>query len=202
MPRVPGQIDQGKTEAILDAAAVVLGERGLSAPLEAVARCANVSKQTIYNRYGSKAELVRALVERRVSLITAPLSAAPAAEQPRQALAAYGFALIEHLIAPLRRNMMRAYVQGAAEMPEVGQAVYEAGTEASRQRLAAFLQQETAAGRLAVPDPDTAADFFAGMVMGSYQLAALLGVDRGLTREKATALTQEAAARFLRAYAP
>ena len=65
MPRVPGQIDQAKTEAILDAAVEVIGERGLAAPMEAIARRAGVSKQTVYNHYGSKAELMRALMQRR-----------------------------------------------------------------------------------------------------------------------------------------
>ena len=73
MPRLAGQIDLAKTEAILDAASEVLGERGLAAPMEAIARRAGVSKQTVYNHYGCKAELIRALVDRRVDSITASL---------------------------------------------------------------------------------------------------------------------------------
>ena len=38
MPRAPGQIDLAKTEAILDAAAQVFGERGLAASMEEIAR--------------------------------------------------------------------------------------------------------------------------------------------------------------------
>lgn len=38
MPRVAGQIDLAKGEAILDAAVEVLGERGLAASMEEVAR--------------------------------------------------------------------------------------------------------------------------------------------------------------------
>ncbi|MBW8890914.1 MAG: helix-turn-helix transcriptional regulator, partial [Burkholderiales bacterium] len=58
MPRIAGQIDVAKTEAILDAAVEVIGQRGLGAPMEAIAKRAGVSKQTVYNHYGSKAELV------------------------------------------------------------------------------------------------------------------------------------------------
>jgi hypothetical protein len=47
-----------------------------------------------------------------------------------------------------------------------------------------------------------AAEFFAGMVMGSYQSAALLGVPIMLTDAKIDQVVTEAAARFLRAYAP
>ncbi|MET0293380.1 MAG: helix-turn-helix domain-containing protein, partial [Phenylobacterium sp.] len=49
MPRLAGQIDVAKTEAILDAAAEVLAERGFSAPIEEIARRAGVAKQTVYN---------------------------------------------------------------------------------------------------------------------------------------------------------
>ena len=66
MPRAAGQIDRAKNEAILDAASDVIFERGLGAPLDEVARRAGVSKQTIYNHYGSKGDLVRALIERRI----------------------------------------------------------------------------------------------------------------------------------------
>ena len=66
MPRAVGQIDLAKTEAILDAAAEVFGERGTAASMEEIARRACVSKQTIYNHFGSKPELIRALVDRRV----------------------------------------------------------------------------------------------------------------------------------------
>ena len=62
MPRAAGQIDAAKTEAILDAAYEVLAERGLSAPMGEIARRAGVSKQTVYNRYSCKGEIVRALV--------------------------------------------------------------------------------------------------------------------------------------------
>ncbi|HMO44296.1 MAG TPA: helix-turn-helix domain-containing protein, partial [Phenylobacterium sp.] len=69
MPRLPGQIDKVKSRAILDAAVVVLGEGGLSTPMDEIARRAGVSKQTIYNHFGSKADLIRAIVERRVEEI-------------------------------------------------------------------------------------------------------------------------------------
>ena len=62
MPRLPGQIDAAKTEAILEAAGEVFTARGLSASIDEVARKAKVSKQTIYNRYASKSDLIRAMI--------------------------------------------------------------------------------------------------------------------------------------------
>ena len=73
MPRRMGQVDESKGLAILEAAREALAERGMGASIEDIARRAKVSKQTVYNRFGSKAELVRVLIERRVDQITAHL---------------------------------------------------------------------------------------------------------------------------------
>lgn len=202
MPRIAGQIDLAKTEAILDAAAEVFGERGLSAPMEEIARRAGVSKQTIYNHYGAKTELMRALVDRRVSEIVAPLLIPGAEEHPEETLAAFGRAMIEAVLKPRGTSMLRMTVQGALELPDVAKAFYEAGPMTSRKRLASFLEMETAAGRMAVDDPALAAEFFASMVIGVHQIASLLGVARDLSAGEIDRIAAEAAARFMRAYAP
>lgn len=201
MPRHAGQIDVSKTAAILDAAAEVLSTRGVAASMAEIARRAQVSKQTIYNHYGSKTELVRALCAQRVEEMTAGLEAPGAALRPEAALASFGGRLLRGLAELRSAAFMRMAMASVAVMPEVAQAFYEAGPRASRARLAEFLKTETEAGRLACPDPLEAAEFFAGMVLGSYQSAALLGIDRGLDDAKVDQLAQEAARRFLRAYA-
>ena len=202
MPRIAGQIDLSKNEAILDAAVEVLAERGVSAPIEEIARRACVSKQTIYNHYGSKAELVRALCERRVHEMTAALETPEGIAEPAQALAAFGRLLLGKVLDARGSAFLRMAMVGAQDAPEVALAVYEAGPRESRRRLAEFLQLETEAGRLACPDPLEAAEFFAGMVIGSYQTARLLGVARPLDAEVIDRIAREAAARFMRAYAP
>jgi AcrR family transcriptional regulator len=202
MARAVGQIDVAKNEAILDAAIDVLAERGIQAPMEEIARRAGVSKQTIYNHYGSKAELVRAMCARRVDEIVAPLAAPGAIEQPALALAEFGRVLLTALLTPRYTTLMRTAMVNAAAMPDVARALYEAGPRASRRALAAFLAAETAAGRLACPDPVEAAEFFAGMVVSSRQTAYMLGVPLGLAEASIDRIAREAAARLMRAYAP
>ncbi|MET0338729.1 MAG: helix-turn-helix domain-containing protein, partial [Caulobacter sp.] len=119
MPRLAGQIDVAKTEAILDAAVEVIGERGLAAPMEAIARRAGVSKQTVYNHYGSKAELMRALMQRRVESITAPLRGSGAVDNPTETLEAYARSLLETVTTNKSYSMMRVIMLGAGEMPDV-----------------------------------------------------------------------------------
>lgn len=202
MARVAGQIDLSKNEAILDAAIEVLGERGITAPMEVIARRACVSKQTIYNHYGSKAELVRALASRRVHEMTAPLETPEGLVDPAQALAGFARVLLRAVITPRGMSLYRMAMINALEMPDVANAMFEAGPKESRARLAVFLALETQVGRLHCPDPLQAAEFFAGMVLGTHQAAALLGVPVTLTDPKIDEIAREAAARFLKAYAP
>lgn len=202
MPRLAGQIDVAKNEAILDAAVEALAERGLGASIEEIARRAGVSKQTIYNHYGCKAELVRALAGRRSHAISAPLETPGAAENPKEALAGYARILLQTISNPRSVAVLRLAVAAADEMPDVARAMFDAGARASRARLAEFLRKETEAGRLATPDPMQAAEFFGGMVVASHQLAGLLGVGRTLSETEVAATADEAAARFMRAFAP
>jgi TetR/AcrR family transcriptional repressor of mexJK operon len=201
MPRLAGQIDLAKTEAILDAASEVLGERGLSAPMEEIARRAGVSKQTVYNHYGSKTELVRALVEQRVDSITAPLREPGAQEHPEDTLAAYARTLLS-LVTNKGYSLMRVTVQSAGAMPDLAREVFETGPLRSRRQLAEFLEMETRAGRMNVPDPKMAAEFFGGMVLGQRQTKALLNIASELTEDEIDARAGEAARIFMRAYAP
>ncbi len=200
MPRAVGQIDLAKTEAILDAAAQVFGERGLSAPMEEIARRARVSKQTIYNHYGSKPELIRAIVDRRVSEITAPLMLPEAVDHPEEALTAFGRSMLTAVMMPRGTSMLRMTVESAAEQPDLARAFFEAGPATSRRRLADFLRMETENGRLIVDDPELAAEFFASMVIGAHQMAQLLGVVRALDAAQIDRVAREAAFRFMKAY--
>jgi len=202
MPRLAGQIDVAKTEAILDAASAAMAERGLGVPIEEIARQAGVSKQTIYNHYGSKAELLRAVVTRRVDTLTAPLALPEAAEHPQEALTEYARTVLSGLLRPETARFLRLIALSAAEAPDLAETYYSAGSQSSRARLARFFAQETAAGRLNTPDPRLAADFFSGMLVGAPQFAAILGLPTNLTPSDADRIAAEAAARFMRAFAP
>lgn len=199
MPRLAGQIDLAKTEAILDAASDVLGERGLSAAMEEIARRAGVSKQTVYNHYGSKAELVRALVERRVNTITAPLREPGAEDNPEEALRAYARTLLT-VVTNKTYSLLRVTVQSAGEMPELAREVFEAGPKHSRAMLARFLDLETRSGRMTIADPAQAAELFAGMVMGQRQTKAMLNIAPDLSDDEIDAIANEAVRVFMKAY--
>jgi TetR/AcrR family transcriptional repressor of mexJK operon len=169
--------------------------------MEEIARRAGVSKQTVYNHYGSKAELMRALMGGRVEAITAPLRDPGAVDNPTETLEAYARSLLETVITTKSYSMMRVIILGAGEMPDVALEVFEAGPLSARRQLAAFLETETELGRMKVEDFDQAAEFFSGMVMGHSQLRSLLRLPSDKTPDEYGRLAREAAVRFMRAYA-
>ena len=165
MPRALGQIDLRKTHAILDAAAEVLAERGLAASIEEVARRAGVSKQTIYNHYGSKADLVRALTERRLELMIGPLERAPDDQPVEVTMGLYAESILASVLSPVAVQMGRMGVANAVAMPEMSRAIYEAGSRVAASRLATYLKTH-AQPVLAIDDPVAASEMFAAMVLG------------------------------------
>ncbi len=202
MPRAVGQIDRAKSEAILNAAGRILAQQGFAAPMSAIARAAGVSKQTIYNHFGTKTDLVRALVAKRVGMVTAPLDAPGALDHPQETLQAFARVMLELVAAPGGLGLMRLVIQSSGEMPDLARDVYDSGPRASRARLARFLAAETKAGRLDCEDPAEAAELFTGMAVGHKQLAALIGLPLELSAASLDQLAHTVATRFVRAYAP
>ncbi len=202
MPRAAGQIDRAKNEAILDAAAEILSERGLSAPMAMIARRACVSKQTIYNHYGAKLDLINALVQRRVQTATAPLLQPGAEENPEDTLTSFAGIVLRMLAFRKGHGIMRLSVQSSSEMPNLARDIYELGPRATLARLADFMQAEMDAGRIEAGSALEAAEMFGGMAMGYKQVAAIMGCPVSMDEESIDQLARRIAQRFLRAFAP
>lgn len=198
MARALGQVDERKGEAILDAARDVFGEKGPSATMAEIARRAGVSKQTLYNRFGSKLEIGRALAARRSEAVTAPLRTAG---DPETVLTALATALIEKILCGDAGSAMRGLALMSPEAPDIGRAIYDSGPRESLRRLSAWLSEQDRRGLMRVPDPDHAAEMFSGMVLGHGHLRLVLGAEPPAI-DDIPARARETARRFLRAFAP
>ncbi len=198
MPRAPGQIDELKSAAILQAASDLFGEKGAGASMAEIARRAGVSKQTLYNRFPTKTDIGRALAAQRSDAVTAPLTSGAAPEEVLSAIA-------ETLINKICREGKGASLRGVAlmspEAPELARAIYDAGPGESVRRIAAWLTEQDRLGLLSVPDPAAAAEMFAGMVLGHAHLRAVLGLPHP-EDDDASTRARETARRFIRAFAP
>lgn len=197
MPRVAGQVDETKTEAILEAASALFMEKGALASMDEIARQAGVSRQTLYNRFPSKVEIGRALAARRSDAISAPLREGG---DPETVLTALAAGMLHKLCGTAPGASMRGVVLMSPHAPELGQAIYEAGPAEGLRRIAAWLTEQDRLGLLSVPDPLAAAEMYSGMVLGHGHLRGVLGLPHPPFDIEARA--RETARRFIRAFAP
>jgi AcrR family transcriptional regulator len=202
MPRLAGQIDRIKAEAALKAANQVILERGFQAPLETIAKRAGVSKQTLYNHYGGKNGLVRAVMKRRVDKMTAVLTNPQHPGDPEATLASFAKTLMTAMLSPSTQTATRAAIQGlTCDMPDFAVAMHEAGSIFTRERLAAFFEAETKAGRLAVDDAAAAAEVFMGATAARL-FPFLIGAQADTDAEAISQLSARIAHLFVVAYKP
>lgn len=198
MSRAVGQVDPRKSEAILDAATELFGEKGAAATMDEIARRAGVSKQTLYNRYSSKLDVARALAVRRSDAITAPLRSEG---DPETVLTAYAGALLTKIVHGEAGASLRGLAMIAPEAPDIAAAIYDGGPGQSLRRLSTWLIEQDRRGLLRVPDPVHAAEIFSGMALGHSHLRSLLDVDHP-DGDRIPERARETARRFIRAFAP
>ena len=72
---------------ILEAAAELFRTHGYDVSMDAIASVANVSKQTLYNQFGSKEDLFKAMIAEHAAIMRAPLNASALERHPRDMLA-------------------------------------------------------------------------------------------------------------------
>jgi TetR/AcrR family transcriptional repressor of mexJK operon len=198
MPRAPGQVDEHKSEAILQAASDLFVEKGAGASMTEIARRAGVSKQTLYNRFPTKLDIARALAARRSDAVTAPLKSGAA---PEEVLSAIAETLIRKICNEGKGASLRGVALMSPEAPELARAIYDAGPGESVRRIAAWLAEQERLGLLSVPDPAAAAEMFAGMVLGHGHLRSVLNLPHP-HQDDLPGRARETARRFIRAFAP
>jgi AcrR family transcriptional regulator len=154
--------------AILDAAEQVFAENGLQAGMDAIASRAGVAVGTIYNHYGDRESLIRALMAARADELLAAVDVAidaggelPFREQLRAVLVAITDAIEAH--AAFRRVMFQTDVQPShADRVAIGNALHA--------KLGEVLRRGHAEGLLAAEAADLQPALLIGLVHGATML--------------------------------
>jgi AcrR family transcriptional regulator len=135
-------------ERIVRAARDVYGELGAEAPVEAIARRAGVGERTLYRRFPTKAELVRAALDQCIAEDLTPIiEAVRKTVDPLEGLAQ----LIEAAISLGARehNLLTAARRAGSLTSDISTALIEALTElADRGRRAGVVRADLAAADL------------------------------------------------------
>lgn len=167
--------------------------------MDTIAAEAGVAKQTIYNYFGSKDDLFRAIVSGLTEELFATL---PRGGSPSTVLRGLGLQFLTLMLRPSSLALHRMLVADAERFPDLARELYASGPLHAVRTLALWLEAETRQGTLRVADPFRAAEQFFGMLVGHMQLRALLCVEADpppLERELAV---ENAVSTFLRAHDP
>src|ERR1700683_635744 len=112
-------------ERIVRAAREIYGEFGPEAPIEAIARRAGVGERTLYRRFPTKAELIRAALDQcSAEDLTPTIEAVRGAAAPLQGLAQLIDAAIS--LGAREHNLLTAARRAGSLTPDVSTSLYDA----------------------------------------------------------------------------
>jgi len=191
-----------KREAIIEAATECFLEAGYGAvSMDAIAHRAGVSKQTIYNHFGSKEDLFGAIIRGWCDqLLTPLLTPEIKAAGIEAALTSVARQFVELLLSPRSLALYRVLIAEAPRFPELGRISYLSGAAPAVDTLAHYLDEQRRTGGLAVQDSRLAAEQFFGMLNGHMQIRALLGIEPSPPPDAVAASIRRAVQTFLCAY--
>ena len=177
-PTGVAQVETGGSEkqaAVIAAATRIFLEQGYdSASMDAIARRAGVSKQTIYNRFGSKEALFSAIIcQRCQDMLSALLETGQAHDDTAKTLSDFASTLLDILLEPSALALHRLIISESARFPRIGEIYYRVGPERGNRRFAEFLDAQCRRGRLRIDDTLLAAQQFTGALIGSLRTKAL-----------------------------
>ena len=167
----------GKRETILEAARTVFLEVGFgAASMDVIANKAQVSKQTVYNHFGSKEELFAAMIRDTCDGMTGAFAEAAKVGNPEATLRTIARHFMRVIYSEEKLAMHRILMAEVPRFPELGRIYYQSGPEIIRKFLADYFTEQTSRGTLKVDNPRITAEQFIGMVTGC-RIRAELGVE-------------------------
>jgi len=167
----------GKVGQILDAARYLFLEQGYgSTSMDGVAKRAGVSKATLYVHFDSKERLFAEVVSAARSSLTRSLFAITRDEEaePAQTLRLVGQQFLSFVTTPGVLTLFRAVIGETQRFPELGQTIFQAGSNDMMTMISESIARATARGLLVVPDPQMAAAQFIALTKSDLHLRCLL----------------------------
>lgn len=141
VPRPVSARGAARRDAVLRAAAEAFLELGYEgASLSAIVARAGGSKTFIYEQFGDKAGLFRAMMADSCAAILKPLADdALKAGDPRAALAGFARRFVDVICEPQALALQRVAMSEGPRNPEVAEAYFASGHDVAYGRLAAYL---------------------------------------------------------------
>lgn len=165
-----------RRRAILDAAEDLFLEQGYGrVSLGAIVRRSGGSLATMYELFGNKQGLLRAVVGRRREEGTDGLLDIPQGETPAETLRRYAQECHSLFTTPRMIALFRIVIGESLSHPEFGREFHEDMNSDAARQLADCFREWTAQGKAAIDDPEAAVQLFFAMVMCDAPMKTMLG---------------------------
>lgn len=202
---MPSDPASAKRRQILDGARQVFSEQGFEcAAVDQIAARAGVSKATVYNHFRDKRALFIAAVVENCDELREELDrrlAEPSGDV-EAVLRAIGERVMTMSLSPGVASLYRQAIAEVVRIPEIGRMVFERGTLALQQLVAAHLRRWNETGALRIDDPRSAAIAFIALCQGDLVIRMRLGVLEPPVEPQIREAVDRAVSVFVRAYRP
>ena len=199
--RRPGRpLDVEKRARILEVAHTMLLDKGPQASLEQIARAAGVSRQTIYNVWQSKAELIASVAEYAANHIGGVMFDSSLEGNLHDELHAFAQRYLDYsLSGPVIRFVRLLVVHGEAQ-PEIVSRIIATGPNEVYRQVARLLDRYIAMGTIRCADSLEAATCLCAMLRGPEQLRSVILGQACLSKEQVHGRAQRMTDLFLKAH--
>ncbi|QDZ40848.1 TetR/AcrR family transcriptional regulator [Euhalothece natronophila Z-M001] len=191
-----------KKKEILTVATDLFIERGYDGvSIDAIVKEVGGSKSNIYNYFGGKEGLFRAIVEDVSEQILSPLKQAEVENLPlKEGLTAIGKQAMSIILSDRAIGLLRIVIAQSRKFPEVAQLFFQVGPKTRCKLLVEYIEQQQAQGKIKPCDSYQAATQFIGMFLGFHQLQRVLGITSNPTEEEINAIVEDAVKTFMVRY--
>lgn len=190
-----------KHNAVLAAASRLFLQQGLQGTsMDAVAREAGVSKQTVYAHFKSKEELFRACIKAKIVSYGFDEGRLPVGEDKRERLLLLVKRFMALIFDPEVVAMHRVVAGEAPSYPQVASLFFESGPAAVKRAVGQCLDRMVADGELDVPDIEHASWLLPNMAFGKFHVQLQLGLIDRVPEDVLDRHLRQAVDDFLRLY--
>ncbi|MCP5071484.1 MAG: TetR/AcrR family transcriptional regulator [bacterium] len=194
---------QRKRVAILKTAMAEFQARGFrETSMDRIAERAKVSKRTVYNHFGSKEELFKAITGELVARLNEAVAVKFEPGRPlRDQLHDMAMREVDTFLSPDFVGMSRVFVAETLRSPELVRSAF-ASDSVTKNSFTAWVREAVDAGALAVSDPEAAAHQLVALLKGPLFWPVVMGIFKPPPAKRRLAIVEQAVGMFLAAYAP
>ena len=155
-----------KKNRALDAALKVFSQYGFeTTTMEAIATEANLTKPTLYEYFGSKEELFKAMMLAPRDLMM--LAFDEDDDDHVSQLWAFAWTYVDTVMKPEFLSLARLIIGDAKRFVEIGHAYQSSGPDRVLEGLTKYMERQGAQKRLKIEDPELAAEEFWGLILSA-----------------------------------